>query len=666
MNLSLANPALLPLTVLVAAPVLIHLFARSRPKSMPFSSIRFIEEIVRKTSRIQQPRSWLILLLRTLFFAAIIGIVLKPLLMAPNPLSGDMERKNVVIIIDSSASMAAVEGSRTRFAAACARASEIISGLASGDLANIIWMRGSSAAEFPTLAANKEALQQALQAARVSLEPADLPGAFNRAEALLRGTKGAREIHVLSDFQTANWKEFPVPTIPEARLVLIQAGSKDVPNQALLEIVPSSLRILAGEDAEFTCRVANYSGQPVLRSIFLRSGEITQTRDIRLQPWSEGSVTFSCRFAKPGEQPVEFTLDEDDFPFDNSRRIVLDVRPNLTVGIAGSDTETARLWSRALESIDWIRVTAVNPAGPIDCEVLLLAGWDGGDIAPLQAFLKAGGSIICSPAPGLSLKAVDTVIGRDRGTAEGIFENARLSEPEAMRIANTGHPAFAIFANGESGNPAGGRFSQRLGLSGSEWPGDGILLAYRDGTPALAEWGRFILWNINLAKSEPKWAERVEFVPFLAELILASRRGTASGAVGDFPAGAKIVREFPHDTLDEEVTIIAPTGELPAERTASGSMSFASKTPLTPGLYEWLTRGSSAGFAAVNFPALESDLRVSESPAAATPGATSLTVGESVTALREGIPLWPWLLALACLCILAESLVVWKTRPATA
>jgi hypothetical protein len=666
MNVSLANPALLPLTALIAAPILIHLFARSRPKSMPFSSIRFIEEIVRKTSRIQQPRSWLILLLRTLFFAALIGVFLKPLLMAPNPLSGDMERKNVVIIIDSSASMAAVEGSRTRFAAACARASEIVSGLGPGDLANIIWMRGSAAAEFPTLAASKDALQQALQAARVSLEPADLPGAFNRAEAMLRGTKGAREVHVLSDFQASNWKDFPVPPLPGARLVIIQAGSREVPNQALVEILPSAYKLLSGEDAEFTCRVANFSSQPVLRRVFLRSGEITQSRDIRLQPWGEGSVTFVCRFAKPGEQPVEFSLEEDDFPFDNSRRIILDVRPNLTVGIAGGDAETARHWSRALESIDWIRVAAANPAGPFDCDVLLLAGWDGSHAEAVKTFLGKGGSVICSPAPGLPLKAVDTLIGRDRGAAGGIFESVRPQEPDALRIANPGHPTFAIFAGGESGNPAGGRFSQRLSLSGAEWPGEGILMAYRDGTPALAEWGRFILWNISLSKSEPKWAERVEFVPFLAELILASRRGSGAGIFGDFPAGTKISREFPPDTLDEEVSIIMPKGEAPAERAAAGSSVFTSKSGLAPGLYEWLSRGASAGFATVNFPAVESDLRVSESPAAAIPEATSLTVGESVTALREGIPLWPWLLAFACLCILAESVVVWKTRPATA
>lgn len=665
MNVTLANPALLPLAALIAAPVLIHLFARSRPRSMPFSSIRFIEEIVRKTSRIQQPRSWLILLLRTLFFAALIGVFLKPLLMAPNPLSGDGERKNVVIVIDASASMAAVEGSRTRFAAACARASEIVSGLAPGDLANIIWLRGSSTPEFPTLAVSKEALQQALQSARVSLEPADLPGAFNRAEALLRGTKGAQEVHVLSDFQAANWKGFTPPALPDTRLVLIQSGSREVPNQAILEILPSAHKVLSGEDLELTCRVANYSSQPVLRRVFLRAGELTQSRDVRLQPWSEGSVTFVCRFAKSGEQPVEFSLDEDDFPFDNTRRILLDVQPNLSVGITGNDAETARRWTRALESVDWIRVSQVNPAGPFETAVLFLAGWDGTNREAIKAFLDAGGSVICAPAPALPLRDVAFLAGRDT-TETATFQTTVQREPATLRIAKPNHPAFALFAGGEAGNPAGGRFSERLDLPGTAWPDEGTLLAYQDGTPALAEWGRLILWNLHLGKSEPPWAERVEFVPFLAELVLSSRRGTSGGTIGEFPAGTKISRAFPRDTLDEEVTITSPNGEIPAERAAVGSSVFASKTPLGPGLYEWLVHGSGAGFSVVNFPAVESDLRVMEAPAAAAPEATTLKVGESVNALREGIPLWPWLLALACACLFAESLVVWKTRPATA
>ena len=544
MNLTLANPSLLPLAALVAAPVVIHLVARARPRSMPFSSIRFIEAIVRKTARIQQPRSWLVLLLRTLLFAGLIGIFLKPILLAPNPLAGKGERKNVIVLIDASASMAAVEGSRTRFAAACARASEIMAGLGSGDLANIVWVRGSSAPEFPNLAVNKAALQQALQSARVSLETADLQGAFTRAEALLRGTKGVKEIHVISDFQATNWKDFSMPNLPATRLILIRAGSREVANQAIVEIIPSANKVLGGEDVELTARVANYSSQPVLRRVFLRAGEITQSRDVRLPAWSEGSVTFSCRFTKPGEQPMEFTLDEDDFPFDNTRRIILDVQPHLSIGIAGTDQETARIWARALESVDWIRAKPADPVGPIDCDVLMLAGWDGSNRNAIQAFLAKGGSVICAPAPGRPLGDVLALAGR-KAQGDASFQKASLREPAGLRVARPQHPVFALFGGGESGNPAGGKFSERMELSSGAWPEEGTLLAYQDGIPAVAEWGRVILWNVSLGKSEPRWAERTEFVPFLAELVLSSRRGSGTTAIGDFPSGSKISRAFP-------------------------------------------------------------------------------------------------------------------------
>ncbi|MCK9589346.1 MAG: BatA and WFA domain-containing protein [Terrimicrobiaceae bacterium] len=663
MNLTLANPSLLPLAALVTVPVLIHLFARARPRSVPFSSIRFIESIVRKTARIRQPRSWLILLLRTLLFAGLIGIFLKPLLLAPNPLAGEGERKNVILLIDASASMSAVEGSRTRFAAACARASEIVAGLGSGDLANIVWVRGGSVPEFPNLAVNKSALQQALQSARVSLETADLPGAFSRAEALLRGTRGAREIHVLSDFQAANWKGFSLPDLPGTRLVLIAAGSREVANQALIEILPSSHKVLVGEDVELTARVANYSSQPVLRRVFLRAGEMTQSRDVRLPPWNEGSVTFACRFAKPGEQAMEFTLDEDDFPSDNTRRLVLDVRPHLSVGIAGTDQETARRWARALESVDWILVTPVEPGEPPDTDVLMLAGWDGANRKALQTFLAEGGSVICAPAAGLPLGDVLALAGRE-AAGDAVFRTSSLQGTMGLRVANPGHPVFALFGGGDAGNPAGGKFSERLELSPGSWPDEGTLLAYQDGVPAVAEWGRVILWNVSLEKSEPRWAERAEFVPFLAELVLSGRRGPSAMAGGDFPSGSKISRDFPGDTLDEEVAITSPPGEIAVGRAGAGSPVFRSKSPLGPGLYEWLVHGSSAGYSTVNFPAAESDLRAQDLPAMAGPEVMTLAANESVSSLRKGIPLWPWLLGFACLCLLAESLVVWKARSA--
>jgi hypothetical protein len=313
--------------------------------------------------------------------------------------------------------------------------------------------------------------------------------------------------------------------------------------------------------------------------------------------------------------------------------------------------------------VDWIRVAPVDPGKPLDIDVLMLAGWDGSNRAATLAFLSGGGGVICAPAAGLPLGDVLDLAGL-KAAGDAAFRAATLSEAIGLRVAKPGHPVFALFGGGESGNPAGGKFFARLEPSSGSWPDEGTLLAYQDGIPAVAEWGRVVLWNISLEKSEPRWAERAEFVPFLAELVLSSRRGSPEMTAGDFPSGSKISRSFPGDTLDEEVSVTSPSGEVAVERAGAGSPVFRSKAPLGPGLYEWLVNGTHAGYSTVNFPAVESDLRQSDSPAKAVPATVKLDVRDSVSSLRGGIPLRPWLLGFACLCLLAESLVVWKTRAA--
>ena len=136
MNFVLTNAALWPFLALVLAPLLLHLFARSKPPHYAFSSVEFILRIVRQTIRVKRPRDWLLLVIRTLLFAAVVLLFLQPLYFSKRRLSGPFERKNVVLLVDATASMGYTEGAQTRFASACAHASEILSGLSARDTAN--------------------------------------------------------------------------------------------------------------------------------------------------------------------------------------------------------------------------------------------------------------------------------------------------------------------------------------------------------------------------------------------------------------------------------------------------------------------------------------------------------------------------------------------------
>ena len=63
---SLLNPLALWLSPLVAAPLLIHLLGRARPKPVDFPSVMLVREKLARALRRHRLRNWLLLILRTL------------------------------------------------------------------------------------------------------------------------------------------------------------------------------------------------------------------------------------------------------------------------------------------------------------------------------------------------------------------------------------------------------------------------------------------------------------------------------------------------------------------------------------------------------------------------------------------------------------------------
>ncbi len=206
MNIVLTNLVLWPFVFLVAVPLLLHLFARTRPPVYKFSSIEFILRIMRKTMRIKRPQDWLLLLIRTLLYAAIIFFFMQPLFFSKRKLAGAFQSKNVVLVVDATASMAYTEGAQTRFASACAEASEILSGLTARDTANIVWIKAEPESVFPAMGVNLGFLQTALRRASVTPEAGNVREAMRMAVRLLEGIEGRKEICVISDFQKSAWE----------------------------------------------------------------------------------------------------------------------------------------------------------------------------------------------------------------------------------------------------------------------------------------------------------------------------------------------------------------------------------------------------------------------------------------------------------------------------
>ena len=686
MTLGFDNRALLPLAVLIAVPLLLHLFARSRPPRYAFSSTELLRRAVRATVRVRRPKDWLLLALRTFLCLAVVGLFLRPVLFSRRHAPAAGEGRHVVVVVDATASMACSEGGQTRFGAACAEATEVLRDLGPRDTANVVWLRSRPEAVFPEMAANVGQLREALRRGAVFPETGSPAAAVALAAELLKDKPGCREICVISDFQRTMWQEARPAVSRDIHLSYVRVGSGDAANAAIHSLSVQPATPLAGEALTVLAEVYNYAPTPANRTVYLAAGESRQSRSMVVPAYGTASVSF----ALPGvcaPLAVEASLDEDSFPVDDRRWLAITVQPHLRVGILGDDASVAPAWLRASNSLGWVRVQPVlaSELGPdATYDALLLAGWDGSHLEALQAQAARGCTLVCSPAAGTTSAMLAKLLG-SHSTADKsdlAQSGAAIIEqrPDGFTLAapHPDDPLLRIFERGARGDPARFRLQNRLRLdAGAIGSAGEIVLTYSDGVPALVRYpegrarppdapkaagcGTTWLWNLPLDAASGNYAANPEFVCLFGEMLLSSRSGVSSRGV-ETPSGMRIAR--PLATGREGIALLDDTGRA-VPLTVDGDQLVTMQPPL-PGLYRWTRNQQTESYAVVNFPPEESDLRAMPVGEVAGVDAASAASGRQVRQLRDGIPLWPYLLAAAAALALIEVLTaLWaeSSRP---
>ncbi|MEZ5303199.1 MAG: BatA domain-containing protein [Verrucomicrobiales bacterium] len=632
MSLTFANAGLAALLLLGAVPVLIHLFARSRPPAFAFPSVAFLRRVARRTARVKRPQEWLLLAIRTLLALALIFAFLRPLFFSQQRLSGLFQQKNVVLVIDASASMACSEGGRTRFAAACAEASEILRGISSGDAANIVWLDSAPDAALPEMGANLGFLQDALRRAKVTTEAGDPEAAVRAALALLENRPGKKEICLVSDFQATDWGDAPLEIPDGVDLIQVRIGDAvPPPNLAVTNLYWDPAEPMAGEEVTIYAEVANFSAEPKGTGVFLEAGEGRRSQDAQAQPWAKAAVAFSHRFPAPGDFPVSVSLSEDAFPADDARHAVVPVRGGLRVAVESGAPDAAAV-KRALAALGWAQ--AADIAGAAD----LASG--GFDAAYLNA--SGAGADLAALEPAASDGAMVIVAGP--GAGDQREQIGAGSEPLRLRLMAPNAEPFALFSAGGAGDPAGGLFRGRARLSAGSLPaGSEIWIEFLDGVPALASArtgkGSVLRWNLPLDPESSNFAARPEFVPLLGEILLSGRQAAPPPPPAE--PGQPLVRKLGDADIAASITLTGPRGEDVAaaeRRSAAEGAQLASADPVAdPGIYTWLNKSEPLGYTAVNFPPSESDLRPAADGIASAAG-SGTSPGVQVAAWRAGPP----------------------------
>jgi hypothetical protein len=700
MSLTLLTPWALLAGLLLAVPVIIHLFKPRRVRRTPFSSLRWLRLSPQKLSRHVQWHQVLLFLLRAAFISLLVLALARPLLTG-----GDSEPRERFIVLDVSHSM----GYRTSdqdapFDKGREVAAELIRRHRPGDRTGFL-LTGSQTRLLCALSSEPEKRLSALAEIKPGLSETDLCSALPAIRGMLaRSRAGAKvELWFVTDNQQHAWRQgapagfldgLSVPV--SVRVVDVSVGAPQnawITRARLLELGSPARRILR---VELGC--VGDSAQDRKVHVDAIGGMPARMRDVTLSPGRPAVLDFQVPpSAKLESGTLRVHLEPTDgLPADDEFLLNLDNQSALRVvvveGPAGSvEADTAGLHLKTA-------IQALSDAAGQPIKLTPLSAVEARE----QDFREAD-VIFLADVPELSDEALSALEERVRGGAglavilggagKPAFLNERLYRPldptsgilpspvkptEAAdgRLAELtsvqwSHSLLTGLNDPLVGDLAQVRFSRWFEFTGSLEGRGTVLARIDDGAPAILErglgLGRVVILNTGGGDRWSNLARRKSFVPFVDRLLnhLGSGSLRRSYAVGEVVA-------LPLDGWKpgEVVSVQSPGGRrlAPVIRPAGVARGVLTFEAEEAGIYRVERPG--AGFPvvvqagrgdSVLEPMDSATLKRWWEPA----DCEVIRAGnlERVSSLGGGLGLWPWLLLLAGVVLLAEFYLVHRVCP---
>jgi hypothetical protein len=673
-GLAFSHPWMLAALAAVGLPVLIHFLTRARPRRVPFPPYRFLVQACAGQQSVHRLRTLALLALRCLAIAALVLWFAQPYRQPSAPAQGPGAARRVVILVDASMSMRAVQQGMTHFSRAQSGASDLLRGLDPGSEAAVILAARTPRPLLPALSRNLPALHNALVSAQPTFEIGDPSSALESARQWL-GVEGGT-IEVFSDFQRSNWERVkqlppgiavrlhPVATEPVRNLAI--AGARLLPSQPV-----------AGETAQVVCLVFNATPQPRQESVRLQLAGLTQEATVSVQPFTSAEVAFQVSFVQPGVFSGSVSLPPDDLREDDTHHLVVQVQQALSVLII-SDAEPADARSAAFFLT---RALAPSQETAPGYRILRRHSQDAD-----RGALETSDVFVLVPPAALSGEAGEILARR---TLEGVPLMVVLDGPAASTLVPPGiSPPFQLLqaVRSTEGEPLlPGVTPWFNDTDAPQWSdlrvhrhwlarmldgrSEDMLLSYADGSPALtlsqAGRGQAVFANLPLTPDGGNLIGHPAFPSLVHELLRTLRGNRPAPAIT--PGEAWTLEAA--TSGDAPLQLQDPAGKPVEARpmTSGRTTRIPMPTASQPGVFEAKQAGSTVGATAVNVDPRESDTR----PIALAdlkPGTGSSVVVASPdaelseAAQRENF--WPALAALALLCLAAEMalLAIWRRQ----
>ena len=649
--MSLLAPLFLLGLGLIALPLWLHRLQTQTPEREPFSSTMLLEASVQRVHLHKKLQFLLLLALRIAMLILLACAFAKPVLETSMEVFAGESATLHLLVIDTSFSM----GNADHFAAALTTANRIIDELDSGQSAQII-AADQQIRMIGERGNDKGKLKTALAALTVGETRLDFGALMNGLNGLLDEFNDNTAIHLISDFQASGLPARFADLIPKTanhrpvQLLLYPVTDSVIANWAVASVRRDR------EGLQVSVRGYQSPAQQTSVSLQVNGADVAQqTQQIPVN----GEVVFT--FTQPelasGDNRIEISMTPaDNLPGDDRRYVVLENTPALPVLLltANPGALAVTYLRTALETGGYI-VETVNVA-ELDARIIPRYPWlvidDLGAVntqlaASLIEYMQAGGAIF-------------TTLG-DRSQSLNVLP---VSSHPVKSLGSYSQDRFYAIARIDGSHPVLAKATGWRGVNisraiipqtGKE---DRVLINLEGGEPLLLEHeygaGRLLLLTTGLDNSWSDLPVHSVFVTFMAETarylgdeyalerqqhtgdsILLKQAGGASGQVID-PSGQTILTlAATHSTQNVELR--------------------------RSGFYEVYTPGRQRLIAANPDPresdtaAIAPDM-LARWRAAGEPLPAGIA-DQVVTVAPVTIELWPGLLLLLVVIVLAESLL---------
>jgi len=511
--------------LLLAIPILIHLFYFKRFKKVYFSNVKLLKEVKEETSNRNRLRNILVLLSRLAALACIIFAFAQPYLSNKEI---DQNRDNYIsLFLDNSFSMKSLSESVPLIDNAKSMARQVVNSYDEADQFQIIThdLAGNQQRWI-----SKEDALVAIEEVELTPEVHPLSEVLYRQSQMFEDANGNNNVYLLSDFQknitdlnieldsSIDVKLMPFQSIKENNVSIDSAWFlspvplKNQPNKLVVNLTNY------GEESKGEVRLfVNQNGQSKPVGSFDISGN------------SKLTDTIDLVFLEGGWQNIEIKIEDYPIQFDDSYLISFQLNDDVKILSIneGNGNKYVNSLIQGLPNFTLVNQTLsnikYNDFPSFDLIVLNdIINISSGLAAELENYVLDGGKLLLFPSKigsleninqflsKLSANAFEQFEDKERNvfkinTSDFVFENVYERVDQNLKLPNT------------TGNFLSSNFASREGES---------ILGYRDGSPYISKYvkekGILYVCNAPLSTDNNDLVRIAEvFVPMIYKMALA-------------------------------------------------------------------------------------------------------------------------------------------------